>query len=208
MAKSTRRWYACRLSASPSSRTKLITLRLDQLHALKRNPQYLTEKQMGALKQSIERDDFLAPIVVRKKKGAYEILSGNHRKMALAELGRETVDCVEIIGCTDAQAARIAVNMNTVHGDPTPELIAPFLADLDEELLRTIHLDDQLMKGVMDFDGTLAERLKSLEVPNGLNRNSILGQIPNCVCQCGHRHVAVAPKNSTFPRREQTSTAA
>jgi ParB-like chromosome segregation protein Spo0J len=188
--------------------TKLITLPLGALVALRRNPQYLTEKQNEALKASIERDGFLAPIVVRKKGKQYEILSGNHRAMACRELKRETIDCVEIIGCTDAQAARIAVNMNTVHGEPTPELIAPFLADLDDELLRTIHMDDALLKGVLDFDAVLAERLRSMEAPDSIDRESILGTIPNCVCQCGNRHVASAAKALKPSRRTPTNTAA
>lgn len=165
---------------------------------------------MTALKASIQRDGFLAPIVVRKqRRGAlYEILSGNHRKMALAELGHESVSCVELLRCSDAQAARIAVNMNTVHGDPTPELIAPFLADLDAELLRTIHLDDALLKGCLEFDATLAERLKSMELPESLDRDSVKGAIPNCTCKCGNRHVAAAPKASKPSKRTPMSTAA
>lgn len=185
-------------------------MRLDQLVALKRNPQYLTERQMTALKESIQRDGFLAPIVVRKQKRGplYEILSGNHRKMAVAELGHESIPCVELLHCSDAQAARIAVNMNTVHGDPTPELIAPFLADLDEQLLATIHLDDALLAGVMEFDATLAERLKSMELPDALDRDSIRGTIPNCICKCGHKHVAVVPKSSKPSKRTRTNIAA
>ena len=46
-------------------RITLVTLPLDTLHALRRNPQYLSERQMEALKASIERDGFIAPIVVR-----------------------------------------------------------------------------------------------------------------------------------------------
>lgn len=198
------------MSASSKPKTRLITLRLDQLVALKRNPQYLTERQMTALKESIQRDGFLAPIVVRKQKRSplYEVLSGNHRKMAVAELGHETIPCVELLNCSDAQAARIAVNMNTVHGDPTPELIAPFLADLDSDLLRTIHLDDALLKGCLEFDATLADRLKSMELPDALDRGSIRGTIPNCTCKCGHRHVAAAPKASKPSRRTRTNIAA
>lgn len=174
--------------------------------ALRRNPQYLTEKQNEALKTSIEKDGFLAPIVVRKKKGdKYEILSGNHRAMACRELGRESIDCVEIIGCTDAQAARIAINMNTVHGDPTPELIAPFLADLDDATIKSIFVDDTLRAGLIDFDNTLAERLKSFDLPDSLSRDSLRGSTPNCVCKCGNRHVA-APKTSRSSKSARRNT--
>ena len=178
---------------------KLITLPLDSLVALRRNPQYLTEKQNEALKTSIDRDGFLAPIVVRKKGKQYEILSGNHRAMACRELGRTEIPCVEILNCTNTQAARIAVNMNTVHGDPTPELIAPFLADLDEDTIRSIFIADDLKAGLIDFDSTLAERLKSFELPDSLSRDSLRGTIPNCVCKCGNRHVD-ARKTSKLSR--------
>ncbi len=208
MALLSREWYASALSVSKKPRTRLITLALDKLVALKRNPQYLTEKQMQALKQSIERDGFLAPIVVRRRGAKYEILSGNHRKMAMAELGRESIDCVELLNCTDNQAARIAVNMNTVHGDPTPELMAPFLAALDNTTLLEIHMDDALLKGILEFDSTLALRLESLELPESLDHASLSNVIPNCVCKCGHRHVAAALNNSARNRPAAENTAA
>lgn len=158
--------------------------------ALRRNPQYLTEAQMEGLKRSIERDGFIAPIVVRKRpKGMYEILSGNHRVMACRELGHVSIACVLVNPCDDARAARIAMNMNTVHGDPNVELIAPFLSALDDGTLQEIYLPDSIMKDLLNFDATLKMRLDSLEVPDALDSASPQS-IPNCVCTCGHRHVA------------------
>ena len=149
---------------------------------------------MEGLKTSIRRDGFLAPIVVRKRpKGQYEILSGNHRVMACREIGLADVPCVLIHPCSDAQAARIAMNMNTVHGDPNVELIAPFLAILDDTTLKEIYLPDTMLTEIKAFDETLKERLISLQVPDALNHESV-GQIPNCVCSCGHRHVAQTSK--------------
>lgn len=159
--------------------------------ALRRNPQYLTEAQMEGLKRSIERDGFIAPIVVRKRpKGMYEILSGNHRVMACRELGHVSIACVLVNPCDDARAARIAMNMNTVHGDPNVELIAPFLSALDDGTLKEIYLPDSIMKDLLNFDATLKMRLDSLEVPDALDSASPQNSIPNCVCTCGHRHVA------------------
>jgi ParB-like chromosome segregation protein Spo0J len=171
--------------------TKLLTIALDKLVALRRNPQYLTEAQMEGLKTSIERDGFLAPIVVRKRpKGTFEILSGNHRVMACRELGHTDIACVLINPCTDAQAARIAMNMNTVHGDPNVELIAPFLSTLDDRTLKEIYLPDLMLAEIKTFDATLKERLAGLQVPDALDNTSNRNSIPNCVCKCGHRHVA------------------
>lgn len=113
---------------------------IDKLIALRRNPQYLSERQNKALRTSIERDGFLCPAVVRKKKDLYEIL-------------RDT--------------------------------------------MRTLFLDSALVSGIVDFDKTLEERLKLLQLPDSLNGKGNGGaSIPNCVCKCGHRHIANAQKAS------------
>ena len=195
------------MSASPKPpKVTYITVPLDQLIALRRNPQYLSEKQNEALKKSIQRDGFLAPIVIRKKKALYEILSGNHRVIASREAGLTKVPAVLIHPCDDARAARIAVNMNTVHGYPTPELLAPFLSDMDGEALRDIFMDDALLAGLLDFDDTLKSRLDELELPESLSRASPTETGLNCVCSCGHRHHAVVPKPSRLSKPKATNT--
>ena len=189
-----------------------MTVSLDKLVALRRNPQYLTEKQNEALRKSIERDGFLAPVVIRQKKakkGLYEILSGNHRVIASGEAGLKEIPAVLVHPCDDARAARIAVNMNTVHGEPTPELLAPFLADMEDVVLREVFMDDALLAGLLDFDDTLSLRLSELQLPDDLNNNSNSSTALNCCCKCGHRHHAVVPKNSRSnkPKAESTSGA-
>lgn len=177
----------------------IITVKVSLLSALRRNPQYLTEKQSNALKESIEKDGFLCPIVVRKRKAGkgYEVLSGNHRVIASREAGLLEIPCMLVHPCDDARAARIAVNMNTVHGDPTPELLAPFVASMDDDTVRSLFLGESLAAALADFDAVLAERLKSLELPDSLNAKGNGGKaIPNCVCKCGHRHVANALRTS------------
>ncbi len=189
-------------------RTKLLTVPLDKLVALRRNPQYLTEAQNLALKASIERDGFLAPIVIRKKRGGYEILSGNHRVLASREAGLSELPCVLVEKCDDKRAARIAVNMNTVHGDPTAELLAPFLAEADDETIQSIFLDDKMVADLVAFDATLEMRFAQLALPDALNSRSPMGANPNCICKCGHRHVAIAPKTSTSTKRDRKTTSA
>lgn len=177
-------------------KTSLQTIDIEELIALRRNPQYLSERQSSALRQSIERDGFLAPIVVRRRRKGWEILSGNHRVMEAREAGLKQLPCVVVTKCDDRRAARIAVNMNTVHGDPTPELLAPFLAEADDETLRSIFLDDVMIQQLKDFDSTLQERFAQLALPDALDSESVKGATPNCVCKCGHRHVANVAKTS------------
>lgn len=171
-------------------RTELKFLPTNKLVTLKRNPQYLTPKQMESLKASIGRDGFVAPILVRPIKGGrYEVISGNHRFMAACELRMKEVPCV-VSKMTDREAKRLAVNLNTIHGDPNAELLAPFLADMDDDLLAEIHLADDVMDELVEFDKQLAERLKDLEPPDSINTDSPKHSNATCVCpKCGSTHL-------------------
>ncbi len=157
---------------------------------LRRNPQYVTPADMEGLKASIQRDGFLAPILVRPVAGGrYEVISGNHRLMAARELGLVGIPAV-VRRLGDVDATRLAVNLNTIHGDPTPELLAPFLAELDDDLLRTVHLPALVLDDLLEFDDLLGARLHDLQAPPAIDRPSVTAPLPRaCVCPtCGSRH--------------------
>lgn len=172
----------------------LAELPLDRCVMLRRNPQYVTPRQMEALKASIQRDGFLAPILVRRAargRGRYEIISGNHRVMAARELGMATIPaliCPTTI--SNADAARLAVNLNTIHGDPIPELLAPFLAELDDDILRTVHLEAPMLEALLHFDDILGARLKELQAPQSIDIAPESAPVPHvCICpRCGRTH--------------------
>lgn len=156
---------------------------------LRRNPQYMTPHEMEALKSSIERDGFLSPVLVRPKGNKFEILSGNHRAMAASELGYSRIPVI-IANLTDEQAKRVVLNLNTIHGDPTAELLAPFLAEFDEALLATIHLDDDMRNEIAKLDENMKDMFAKMEVPDAWNKASVITEIKQCVCpKCGKRHI-------------------
>jgi len=173
----------------PRKRGELKWLAVDKLRGLTRNPQYLTPRQLSGLKTSIERDGFVAPVLVRPIKGGdYEIVSGNHRVMAARELGYKDVPVI-VMKMDHQSARRVAINMNTVHGDPPAELLAPFLAELDDATLADIHLDESLLADCVEFDATLKERLQKLESPEQFDRESPQSPIETCDCPtCGKKH--------------------
>lgn len=162
---------------------------VNRIRHLRRNPQFQTESQMDALKRSIERDGFLAPILLRPiEDNKFEVLSGNHRLIACRELGRDTVPAI-VVEMTDSQAARVAVNLNTIHGDPQAEQLVPFLADLDDDTLRDVHLERDLLEDVKRFDEELRARLDDLRLPDIVDNKSVTNSLEKCACdKCGRIH--------------------
>jgi len=163
-------------------------LDIAKCHLLQRNPQYLTLKQMESLKKSIQRDGFLVPIVARPMNGGYEVISGNHRLLAAKELGHKKIPGV-VQNMTKRDSRRIAINLNTIHGDPPAELMAPFLAELDEKTLSEIHLDDDMLRDIATIDEKLSETLKTMRPPEFADSQSVNSPLPDCKCpKCGRRH--------------------
>ena len=177
---------------SKNKKIELSMLDVNDCKLLERNPQYLTPKQMEALKNSIERDGFVSPILVRKinRKNEYEIVSGNHRYMAACELSIKNIPAV-VTTLSKRESKRLAINLNLIHGDPTAEQLAPFLVDMDDELLGQIYFEKELLKEILNFDDILGERLQSMsDVPNFDQQSS--KNRPNCVCpKCGRLHQSV-----------------
>lgn len=171
-------------------KTELKVIAAKQLVTLKRNPQYLTPKQMDSLKMSMTLDGFCAPILVRPVDGErFEIVSGNHRFMAATELGMTEIPCV-VSNLDDRSAQRLAVNLNTIHGDPNAEVLAPFLCEMDESLLADIHLAEEMKQQLLDFDGELAARLARMEAPRQFDRESPTHKNDQCKCPtCGRKHL-------------------
>jgi len=170
--------------------TRLMKIAASRLVTLKRNPQYLTPAQMDSLKGSIRRDGFCAPILVRAiSRGRYEVISGNHRFMAAVELGIKEIPCV-VAKLKDADAKRLAINLNTIHGEPNAELLAPFLAELDLDILKDIHIEEPMKKELLEFDAHLAEMLAAMEPPEKMDRESPTHENKTCKCsKCGTTHI-------------------
>lgn len=144
---------------------------------------------MESLKASIERDGFCAPILVRPlDNGTYEVISGNHRFMAASELGYDKIPCV-VANLTDDATKRLAINLNTIHGEPNPEILAPFLCDLDPEILKDIHIEDEMKSALLEFDSELEKMLSDLTIPSQINRESPQSSNTVCKCdKCGRKH--------------------
>ena len=176
--------------SNPRPRHCLRWLPIRRLRLLRRNPQYLSPHELSALQASIQRDGFLAPVLCRPHPaGGYELLSGNHRVIAAQSAGLTHVPAL-LAPLTDAQATRAAVNLNTVHGEPPAETLAPFLACLDDRTLPTVHLPDALRRSVLALDHSLMEAFAALQPPVQWNRSSPHTPLPR-------RHADTSTRDAT-----------
>lgn len=127
------------------------------------NPNTMKADTYAKLKAYIEREGFAEPIVVRPVKGKYEIIGGFHRWKVAQELGHKTVPCV-VMKLVDRRAKILSINLNELHGESVPHLLADLVHDLSHDL----SLDDlatQLPYDVADLED-LADLLR---VPDGLD---------------------------------------
>lgn len=123
----------------------------------------MTPHEHAALVASIVRDGFLEPILVRPNDDdSWEVLSGNHRVMAAADAGCESIPALAI-DCDDDRAARIAVNLNTIHGTADPLALTTFVARADTD---TIHLDAHLRSELRGLDRHVADSLTRGSLPD------------------------------------------
>ena len=91
---------------------KIEELELSLLDAFKNHPfKVINNDDLSKLKESINVNGVLEPIIVRKKDDRYEIISGHRRKYASELLGLKTIPCI-IRDMTDDEATIYMVDSN------------------------------------------------------------------------------------------------
>ena len=87
-------------------------IEITELHDYKNHPfKVLDNEQMEALKESIRQNGMLNPILVRKVKKGYEIVSGHRRKHAAELLGIEKIPAI-IKDLSDDESTILMVDSN------------------------------------------------------------------------------------------------
>jgi ParB/RepB/Spo0J family partition protein len=97
------------------------------------NPNRMSPAIFQKLKNEISKNGFLAPITVRRTGDFFEIIDGEHRWKVAGELGHKTVPCF-VCDMKDTGAKIKTLQLNGLHGENDPELLADLLAELSEEL--------------------------------------------------------------------------
>lgn len=94
------------------NKEKIEKLELSLLDTFKNHPfKVINNEDLSKLKESINVNGVLEPIIVRKKDDRYEIISGHRRKYASELLGLKTIPCI-IRDMTDDEATIYMVDSN------------------------------------------------------------------------------------------------
>lgn len=92
---------------------KVVDIKLSDIKDFPNHPfKVLNNEEMELMKESIEENGVLIPVLVRPKEdGTYEMVSGHRRKFASQLAGKETIPCI-IRDLTDDEAIIIMVDSN------------------------------------------------------------------------------------------------
>lgn len=147
---------------------EIVDIPLDHIQPDEFNVNEMADAKYRALRAEIEARGFVQPVLVRPVEPssaapaiAYQIVDGEHRWMALQELGSETCPCV-VINADETEAQVRSLIMNGIRGNFVPIRMAHLLADLaeripPEELQDRLALDRGEMRDLLDLSGYLDE---------------------------------------------------
>ena len=112
---------------------KVFELPVGKLKEYENNSKAHDDANVEAIRNSIERFGMCDPVGVwRNEEGEYEIVEGHGRKLALEQLGHDTVPCIDLSHLTDEERRAYS----HVHNQTT------LMSDIDVEIAD------------LDFDGT------------------------------------------------------
>lgn len=108
---------------------------LARLHAAPWNANVMTEATVGKVRESIRQFGIVENLVARplRRRGHFEVLSGNHRLRIYEEEGLDTAP-VHVVDLDDARARLLAQTLNRTRGKDDPEAYAALLRRILEDI--------------------------------------------------------------------------
>lgn len=119
------------------------------------NPNRMTAAMFAKAIESISLYGFIDPLTVRHLgENLYQIIDGEHRYDAGIALAMDRFPCTVIEGLTDAQAKKLTIVMNELHGQADPGKMGDLLADILaltslDDLMVALPYDESVLAGFM-----------------------------------------------------------
>jgi ParB/RepB/Spo0J family partition protein len=136
------------------------------------NPNKQTDFMYEKEKTSIKEFGFVDPILCRSKDGkSFEIIDGEHRYRAMAELGAPTILVMNLGDIPDDRAKALTVLMNETRGKADHDLLSKLMHELNESV------GQEYLTHIMPYsDREIANLVAHTEVDwDGLGANEPVG---------------------------------
>ena len=139
------------------------------------NPNKMTAFMYQKAVESLNEYGFIAPVIVRRVGSLYEIIDGAHRWRAAKDLGVTEIPVVVVEELTDAQAKKLTVVLNELHGQLDPGKLSDLLGELMgagsvEEVLSGLPFTTDMLKGFVGLDNIPLPKMPKQERPKRQER--------------------------------------
>jgi len=147
----------------PKARSRISSIPIEKLITHPDNPNRMSKRNLAKLVRNIERTGRYEPLIVRPyphESGFFQVINGRHRRLALLELGYETVDAV-VWDVDDTEADILLATLNHLAGRNV----------LDKRLALLRRLSGRIqvreLAKFLPQSASQIERLSDLKTPRG-----------------------------------------
>jgi ParB-like chromosome segregation protein Spo0J len=154
------------------------------------NPNFVPSDIKDAIKDDIEQNGFIGPIVIQKynerMKKKNVIINGEHRFKTLKEMGGKEVPVV-IVDVDDEMAQVLTIRLNREHGELLPNKVGDVLNNIakkrknDMEYLQKItYLRQKDLEAIMDLRNADMENILSTKKSVSFTAKTKMVECPQC----------------------------
>jgi len=140
-------------------KNRVSSIPIDKLAAHPGNPNRMSKRNFARLVRNIERTGRYEPLVVRRQGDCFQIINGQHRWLALRELGYMSADAV-VWDVDDAEADILLSALNRLRGSDVLKKKLALLKRLNR------NMEARELARILPFTRPQIEKLKNLKVPS------------------------------------------
>lgn len=128
---------------------------LERLRPNPWNPNKIPRDKYAKLEKAIAEKGLLSPLLVREKRGLYEIVDGEHRWKIARSLNIESIPCF-VASLSDTEAKIKTLQLNGLRGENEPERLARLIKDINieipvEEMEKVLPMDSYDIKTSLEI---------------------------------------------------------
>jgi hypothetical protein len=140
-------------------KNRVSSVQIDKLTVHPGSPNRMSKRNFDRLARNIERTGRYEPLVVRQQGDYFQIINGHHRRLALKQLGYETVEVI-VWDVNDTEADILLFTLNRLDGSDVLEKKRALL----DRISRNIHTCE--MAKLLPFTRSQIEKLKNIKIPS------------------------------------------